>query len=222
MAERSATPLAPKSIDTLLDEARSGALRLDPHEAQVAMAAGALIIDIRSEAQRRAHGMVPGALAVDRNVLEWRCDPGCPARDPRIDSLRALIVMCNQGFQSSLAAATLRALGRDATDLIGGFQAWRAAGLPIDQFTEPTLMRAVECPCGHHLEGADDEELFRQAREHIRRGHPELLRSDAQLSERIAADAYDLYATAPRVRIEQYRDTRQPHRPARRGPADLR
>jgi rhodanese-related sulfurtransferase len=96
------------------------------------MAAGAPLIDIRSDAQRRAGGVVPGALVVERNVLEWRCDPTCAARDPRIDPARALIVMCNEGYQSSLAAATLRRLGLDgATDLVGGFQAWRAAGLPV-------------------------------------------------------------------------------------------
>ncbi len=198
MAEAPATPPAPKSIDTLLTEVRSGLRRLDARQAQAAMAAGALVIDIRCEAQRRADGMVPGALVVERNVLEWRCDRACPSRDPRIDVCRALIVMCNEGYQSSLAAATLRSLGRDAADLIGGFQAWRAAGLPIEQFTAENLIRAVECPCGHHLEGVDDDDLFQQAREHVNRDHPEMNRSDEQLRERIAADGYNLPAAAGR------------------------
>jgi rhodanese-related sulfurtransferase/predicted small metal-binding protein len=198
MAEPPATPSAPKSIETLLGEARGALRRVDAREARSAMTAGALLVDIRSDAQRRTDGTVPGALVVDRNVLEWRCDPACPSRDPRIGSPRTLIVMCNQGFQSSLAAATLRALGRDATDVIGGFQAWRAAGLPTDQYTEEPLARAIECPCGHHLEGSDDEDLLRQAREHVGRAHPEMRRSDEQLHERIAAGAYDLPVAALR------------------------
>jgi rhodanese-related sulfurtransferase len=132
VAEPTSTPSVAKSIDTLLAEARSGLDRVDVHQAQAAMAAGALLIDIRSDAQRRTDGSVAGALIVERNVLEWRCDPLCAARDPRIDTTRRLIVMCNEGYQSSLAAATLRQLGlQGATDLIGGFQAWRDAGLPV-------------------------------------------------------------------------------------------
>jgi predicted small metal-binding protein len=108
-------------------------------------------------------------------------------------------VMCNEGYQSSLAAATLRDLGLDgATDLIGGFRAWREAGLPVHPLSAETLMRAIECPCGHHLEGADDEELFRLARDHVDRRHPEMKGSDEQLRERIAADAYDLPVAAGR------------------------
>ena len=85
MAEPTSTPSVAKSIDTLLAEARSGLDRVDAHQAQAAMAAGALLIDIRSDAQRRTDGSVAGALIVERNVLEWRCDPLCAARDPRID-----------------------------------------------------------------------------------------------------------------------------------------
>jgi rhodanese-related sulfurtransferase len=132
VAQAARTPSTAKSIDTLLAEARRGLDRVDARQAQAAIAAGALLIDIRSDAQRRADGVVPDALVVERNVLEWRCDPGCPWRDPRIDPERTLIVMCNEGYQSSLAAATLHCLGLDgATDLIGGFQAWREAGLPV-------------------------------------------------------------------------------------------
>jgi rhodanese-related sulfurtransferase len=126
--------VARRTIDDLLAEARSGLQRVDPHEAQAAVEAGALLIDIRSETQRTADGEVPGAIFHPRNVLEWRCDPASDARDPRIGGLeRHLIVMCNEGYQSSLAAATLQQLGfARATDLSGGFQAWRAAGLPVE------------------------------------------------------------------------------------------
>jgi rhodanese-related sulfurtransferase len=131
-------PSTPPGIDTLLAAARSVLARLDAAQAHAGIASGALLIDIRSEAQRAAGGAVPGALVVERNVLEWRCDPTCAARDPRIDPDQVLIVMCNEGYQSSLAAATLRRLGLDgATDLIGGFQAWREAGLPVRPPAEP-------------------------------------------------------------------------------------
>ncbi len=132
MGQPAATPPERKTIEELLDEARRGLDRLEAHQAHAAMGAGALLIDIRSDAQRSADGVVPGALVVQRNVLEWRCDPTSATHDPRIDPTRALIVMCDEGYQSSLAAATLRRLGLDgATDLIGGFQAWREAGLPV-------------------------------------------------------------------------------------------
>ena len=93
-----------------------------------------MLIDIRSETQRAADGIVPDTIWFARNVLEWRCDPGCEAYDERVGDLgRQLIVMCDEGYQSSLAAATLQQLGfARATDLVGGFQAWRAAGLPVD------------------------------------------------------------------------------------------
>ncbi len=134
MRQQAATPSARKTVEQLLEEARSNLDRLEARQAHAAMAAGALLIDIRSDAQRRADGVLPGALVVERNVLEWRCDPSCAAHDPRIDPARAVIVVCNEGYQSSLAAATLRQLGfDDATDLIGGFQAWREAGLPVGE-----------------------------------------------------------------------------------------
>jgi rhodanese-related sulfurtransferase len=124
-----------RTIDELLAEARSRLKRLDPHEAAAAVRDGALIIDIRAESQRVADGVVPGAIFIARNVLEWRCDPSSEHRDPRIDGReRQLILMCNQGYQSSLAAATLHDLGLTrTTDLAGGFQAWRAAGLPVER-----------------------------------------------------------------------------------------
>ncbi|HEY7605094.1 MAG TPA: rhodanese-like domain-containing protein [Gaiellaceae bacterium] len=123
------------TIDDLLDKARRRLVRLDPAQAGAAMADGALLIDIRSESQRARDGVVPGSIFVARNVLEWRCDPSSPHRDPAIDGRRQqLIVMCNEGYQSSLAAATLQDLGlSSATDLDGGFQAWKAAGLPVER-----------------------------------------------------------------------------------------
>jgi rhodanese-related sulfurtransferase len=123
------------TIDDLLEEARRRLTRLDPRAANEAMRDGALLIDIRAESQRAHDGVVPGSLFVARNVLEWRCDPSSEHRDPRIDGREhQLIVMCNEGYQSSLAAATLHELGLTrTTDLDGGFQAWRAAGLPVQR-----------------------------------------------------------------------------------------
>jgi rhodanese-related sulfurtransferase len=124
----------PLTVDDLLAEARRQLKRLGPAEAASAMAAGAVLVDIRSESQREQDGIVPGAVYFPRNVLEWRCDPASSARDERVsDPAGHLIVMCNEGYQSSLAAANLKRLGFErATDLDGGFQAWRAAGLPVD------------------------------------------------------------------------------------------
>ena len=121
------------TADELLAEARQGLKRLEPGDAAAAMSAGAVLVDIRSELQRERDGVVPSSVFVPRNVLEWRCDPASPYRDERVsDASRKLIVMCDEGYQSSLAAANLRRLGfDDATDLAGGFQAWRAAGLPV-------------------------------------------------------------------------------------------
>jgi rhodanese-related sulfurtransferase len=194
VGQTAVTPPTRTTVDTLLDRARRGLERLHPCDAKAAMADGALLIDIRSAPQRLTDGVVPGALTVERNVLEWRCDPSCAAHDPRIGGLDArLVVMCDEGYQSSLAAASLQQLGfRHATDLIGGFRAWRAAGLPVNPVVQENLMRAIECPCGHHLEGVDDGQLFRLARDHVDRAHPEMQRTDEQLRERVAADAYDV------------------------------
>ena len=124
---------ARKTIDELLAQARAGLVRVGPQEARDAIGGGALLIDIRSESQRAADGIVPDAIWFARNVLEWRCDPASDAYDDRVGGLdRHLIVMCDAGYQSSLAAATLQQLGfAGATDLVGGFQAWRDAGLPV-------------------------------------------------------------------------------------------
>jgi rhodanese-related sulfurtransferase len=123
------------NVDELLTRARSRLDRLEPQEAQAARESGALLIDIRSDSQRAADGVVPGAAFVPRNVLEWRLDPASPHREPELASPdRHIVLMCDEGYQSSLAAATLQELGLPhATDLAGGFQAWRDAGLPVDR-----------------------------------------------------------------------------------------
>jgi len=125
---------ARKTIDELLVEARASLERVGPQEARQAVRDGALLIDIRAEHQRAADGVVSEAIWFERNVLEWRCDPSSDARDERVGGLdRHVIVMCDESYTSSLAAAALQQLGfARATDLDGGFQAWRAAGLPVD------------------------------------------------------------------------------------------
>jgi rhodanese-related sulfurtransferase len=124
----------PLTVDELLAEARQELERLTPSEAAAAIADGAILVDVRSELQRERDGVVPGSIHFPRNVLEWRCDPASPARDTRVcDTGRLIIVMCDEGYQSSLAAANLKRLGfARATDLDGGFQALRAAGLPVE------------------------------------------------------------------------------------------
>src|SRR3954447_17192889 len=94
----------------------------------------AVVVDIREEERRERDGRVPGAVEIDRNVLEWRCAPDSQWRDERVSGAdQVVIVMCNEGYQSSLAAANLQRLGlQRATDIDGGFQAWIAAGLPVE------------------------------------------------------------------------------------------
>ena len=119
------------SIDQVLAEARTGLARLSPGDAWAALRDGAVMVDTRPIEQRRAHGEVPGALVVDRNVLEWRFDPPSPDRLPQAAKDAHVIVLCQQGYSSSLAAASLQRLGVErATDVIGGMEAWVAAGLP--------------------------------------------------------------------------------------------
>jgi rhodanese-related sulfurtransferase len=122
------------SVERLLADARAGLERLTPEEARAAMEAGAFLVDIRSDSQRAHDGLIPGARFIPRNVLEWRLDPACPHRDPELGRRDARIVLlCDEGYQSSLAAATVRSFGVSAaTDVIGGFRAWRAAGLPVE------------------------------------------------------------------------------------------
>ena len=120
-------------VDVLLAAARRGLCRVEPAEALAAIGDGAALVDIRSDLQRAQDGLLPGAIFIARNVLEWRCDPASPWRDPSVaQTQRRLILICNEGYQSSLAAATLQELGlAHATDVIGGFQGWRADGLPV-------------------------------------------------------------------------------------------
>ena len=116
------------NIDELLEEARASLQRVTPAEALAAAAGGALLVDTRPSEQRTRDGEIPGALIIDRNVLEWRLDPRSAHCIPEIHSHdQTVILVCNEGYSSSLAAATLQELGlRCATDLIGGYQAWRA------------------------------------------------------------------------------------------------
>jgi rhodanese-related sulfurtransferase len=121
-------------IDKLLEEARSGLDRLSPAQALAAAGDGAVLVDIRDSEHRERDGCLPGAVVIERSVLEWRCAPDSQWRDERVsDPERVVVLVCNEGYQSSLAAATLQRLGLPrATDMDGGFEAWRAAGLPVD------------------------------------------------------------------------------------------
>ncbi|MCW2497383.1 rhodanese-like domain-containing protein [Jatrophihabitans sp.] len=118
------------SVDDLLADARSRLVRLSPSAAARAVAAGARLVDIRPEAQRAREGEVPGALIIERNHLEWRLHPSSDARIPEAVPGQFWIVLCSEGYTSSLAADALNSIGVPATDLIGGFHAWVAAGLP--------------------------------------------------------------------------------------------
>jgi rhodanese-related sulfurtransferase len=125
-------PLAALTIDEILAAARSRLTRLSPGQAQQAVAHGAVLVDIRPAAQRLAEGEIPGAMIVERNVLEWRFDPASTARLPDASYDLYVIVFCSEGYTSSLAAASLQDLGVwRAADMDGGFRAWRAAGLPV-------------------------------------------------------------------------------------------
>jgi len=116
------------AIERLLHESRAGLERVEPAALERELAAGALVVDIRSIEQRQRDGDLPGAVVIDRNVLEWRLDPSSPYRLPIADDPETRVVLvCNEGFSSSLAAHTLQRLGLPrATDLVGGFQAWIA------------------------------------------------------------------------------------------------
>ena len=119
----------PRSIDEILADARARLDRVEASDLDGEREAGALVVDIRPSEQRARDGELPGAVVIDRNVLEWRLDPASPHRiDEAGDYDRKVIIVCNEGFSSSLAAATLQDLGLSrATDLAGGFQAWLAS-----------------------------------------------------------------------------------------------
>ncbi len=133
-------PAGAVSVADLLAEARSRLARVHPLEAAERMAAGAVLVDIRPAAQRAAEGHVPGALVVERNVLEWRFDPASDARLPLATGYDLdVLVLCSEGYTSSLAAHALRSLGlHRAADVVGGFVAWAAAGLPTTGGTGAT------------------------------------------------------------------------------------
>jgi len=133
-------PPGARSIDEILTAARARLTRLSPQEAYAACAAGATLIDIRPAAQRAAAGEVPGSVVIERNHLEWRLDLASEARLPWVTGydLRP-IVICAEGYTSSLAAAALQDLGLAlATDVVGGYQAWQAGGLPTARADERT------------------------------------------------------------------------------------
>jgi rhodanese-related sulfurtransferase len=122
------------TIDVLLDRARARLDRVTVDGVADAIRDGAVLVDIRSEHQRARDGLMPDAIFHPRNALEWRCDPASGHDDPRLsgDLDRRIVLVCHEGYQSSLAAATLQDLGfTRATDLDGGFQAWAAAGKPV-------------------------------------------------------------------------------------------
>ena len=125
-------PAGSVGIDEILASARARLDRVGPHETAAALSRGAVLVDIRPAAQRAEHGEFPDAIVIERNVLEWRLDPRSEARLPFANSYDLeVIVTCQEGYTSSLAAAALQDLGLlRATDLDGGFKAWQAAGLP--------------------------------------------------------------------------------------------
>ncbi|MGH8992321.1 MAG: rhodanese-like domain-containing protein [Acidimicrobiia bacterium] len=125
--------MSPRTVDELLAEARSRIRRLSPEQTSEALDRGALVIDIRPEAQRRWEGEIPGATVIERNVLEWRLDPAGLHRLAEVTGYdQEVVVVCSEGYASSLVAATLVEMGfTSAGDLDGGFQAWAAAGLPV-------------------------------------------------------------------------------------------
>jgi rhodanese-related sulfurtransferase len=128
------------AVDDLLAGARSTLDRVSPEQAELLRARGALLIDIRPHANRAADGEIPGSVPVERIHLEWRLDPHGAHRLPGVTADRTVVVICNEGYASSLAARDLQRLGLSrATDLIGGFRAWRAAGLPVQDGGTPAV-----------------------------------------------------------------------------------
>jgi rhodanese-related sulfurtransferase len=123
------------NVDDLLARARTGWTRLTAVEAREAVRHGALLVDTRTEAQRARTGDLPGAVVIDRTVLEWRLDPAGANRIPEAESRPRIVVVCRQGYSSSLAARSLRDLGLDATDVVDGVEGWLAAGLPMTRET---------------------------------------------------------------------------------------
>ncbi len=124
----------PRTVDDLLEAARRRLDRIEPEEALTELERGVLLVDTRTLEQRLAQGDIPGSTLIDRTVFEWRLDPASRWKIPQVvDHDTRIIVLCREGYSSSLAAATLQELGlHRATDVIGGFEAWREADLPIE------------------------------------------------------------------------------------------
>lgn len=136
-------PRAAQTVEDLLTAARSRLTRLTPAQAAAAAARGALLVDTRPIHQRIVQGEVPGALVLERNVLEWRLDPSSEAAIPEAAHDLFVVVLCSEGYSSSLAAAALQDLGVfRATDVIGGVRAWSAAGLPLSPGGTPAGSRS--------------------------------------------------------------------------------
>ena len=131
-------PPGSRTIDELLARVRSRIERVEPAEAWARHLSGALLVDTRPAEQRDRDGEVPGAVVVDRNVLEWRLDPASSYRLPQVTGYDVeVLVLCNEGYSSGLVADTLRTLGlARAVDVVGGFEAWAAAGLPVARRTD--------------------------------------------------------------------------------------
>lgn len=127
-------------VDEMLAAARAELDRVTPEQAERLRAAGALFVDIRPHANRLAEGEIPGSVPVERIVLEWRLDPRGDHRLPGFTEDTPVVVLCNEGYASSLAARDVRSLGvRSVTDLVGGFRAWSAAGLPVQPGGTPAV-----------------------------------------------------------------------------------
>ena len=142
------------TIDDLLATARARLDRVTAEQALAETREGAVIIDIRPQEQRRRTGVVPGSLYFPRNHLEWRIDPTSEWAHPAVsDPCTRIVLMCNEGYATSLAAVTLQELGfAGATDMIDGFDGWRAAGLPIEPFDEQRHAYDRPWVAGHDLD----------------------------------------------------------------------
>jgi MFS family permease len=140
-------PLRRTAAELVAEAQRKIAPRHEPAEALAALESGAALVDLRSQDERRRDGIIPGSIHIPRSVLEWRLDPDSGYSNPYIDAEQRIIVFCAHGFSSSFAAVTIRELGfRTSTDMVGGFAGWRAAGLPVLQFSEDEELIEGELP----------------------------------------------------------------------------
>jgi len=137
-----------KTVDKLLTDVRDRYERIDPEPALEEQRAGAVIVDTRCYEQRKEHGLIPGALLMERNVMEWRLDPDSDYHEPWVENHETrVIVVCQQGFGSSMAVRSLLDMGLvRATDMAGGFEAWRQGGLPIEPHSAEADERARQGP----------------------------------------------------------------------------